>query len=323
MAPASIGRTSLLTVAIVLVSALASFAMVRAWRAPVRAAPIVPARLSVDTQPAGAEVLLDGQNRGNSPLTLSVEPGTHTLTVRAGGAERGVRLTLAPGSQVVHHFDLAPAPVAAAAGRLSIVTDPPGAKVSVDGAARGLSPLSMDDLAVGEHVVSVASDTGSAQRTVAVAGGVTNEVVFALPRSTAPLAGWIVVTSPFPVDIIERDEVVGASGTTKIMLAAGKHNVVLRNDAVGYAAPRIVDVAAGGVARVNVVPPQARVNINARPWADVSIDGAPAGQTPLANVSLPLGPHEITFKHPQLGERTERFTVTSKQENRVAVDLNK
>jgi 1,6-anhydro-N-acetylmuramate kinase len=45
------------------------------------------------------------------------------------------------------------------------------------------------------------------------------------------------------------------------------------------------------------------------PWADVWIDGAAAGQTPLANVSLLIGRHEILFRHPQLGERREVAVV--------------
>jgi hypothetical protein len=37
----------------------------------------------------------------------------------------------------------------------------------------------------------------------------------------------------------------------------------------------------------------------------VWIDGTAAGQTPLANLSLPIGRHEILFRHPQLGEKLE------------------
>src|SRR6185436_9904070 len=104
--------------------------------APVRAAAVVPARLSVDTQPAGAELRVDGRPRGTTPATFAIDPGAHTLVVRLNGAERVVPLTLAAGAQVAQHFDLSPvAPVAP--GRVSIVTDPPGLRVAIDGQSRG------------------------------------------------------------------------------------------------------------------------------------------------------------------------------------------
>jgi hypothetical protein len=167
------------------------------------------------------------------------------------------------------------------------------------------------------------SDAGSAQRAITITNGVTQEVVFSLSRMTAPVGGWVVLASPFPVDVIEHDEVVGTSGTAKIMLAAGKHDVVLRNESVGYAAARTIDVVPGRTASVEVIPPEGLLNLNARPWADVLIDDVPAGQTPLANIKLRVGSHQITFRHPQLGERSQRIVITAKGVNRVAVDLSK
>src|SRR5262245_49409375 len=209
-----------------------------------------------------------------------------------------------------------------AAGRLAIVTDPAGARVEVDGRPHGLSPVVIDGLAAAEHRITVMSDSGVAQRTIAVSNGVVTEVVFSMPRPTAPVAGWVTVASPFPVEVVERDEVVGMSGA-KIMLAAGKHEVVLRNESVGFEAPRTITVAPGRVTAVEIDPPKGALNVNARPWADVLIDGEIVGQTPLSNLSLAVGPHDVTFRHPQLGERTERIVVTARGVNRVAVDLNK
>ena len=316
-------RTALLVALIAVVSAVGAFAAVRAWFVPVRAAAGVAATLSVETQPAGAELVIDHQPRGRTPATFSVDPGAHTLVLRAAGVERTVQLTLAAGAQVAQYFDLTPPVPAVTPGRLSVVTDPPGARVVVDGRPRGVSPLIIDDLAAVEHTVAVVSDGGSAQRTITVTNGVTKEVVFSLPRPTAPVAGWVVVRSPFPVELVERNEVVGTSGTAKTMLAAGRHDVILRNESVGYEEPRTIDVAPGRVASVEVIPPEGRLNVNARPWADVWIDGSAAGQTPLANVALPIGPHQITFRHPQLGERTERVLITGRGVNRVSVDLSK
>jgi PEGA domain len=310
-------------VLIAMLSGLSAFALVRSRVAPPRAAAGPPATLTVGTQPAGAELFIDGRRRGATPLTLSIEPGAHTLTLRGAGAERIVPLTVNAGAQVAQYFELKPPAPIASSARLSIVTDPPGARVSVDGRPRGVSPLVIEDLAPAEHSVTVTSNTGSAERRITVEAATTKEVVFSLPRSSAPLGGWVSVTSPFQVDLLEHDEVVGTSGTAKVMLPAGRHDVVLRNERIGYEARRSVDVVAGSVATIQVVPPDASLSVNARPWADVVIDGAPVGQTPLGNVTIPVGTHEITFRHPQLGERTQTVVVTATGVNRIAVDLTK
>jgi hypothetical protein len=244
--------------------------------------------------------------------------------VRAAAAVSSSRPTEAA-APVLRDVDL-PRNVApsTAAGRLSIVTDPAGARVEVDGRSHGVSPVVIDGLAASEHRITVTSDSGSAERRITVANGVMTDVVFSLPRPTAaPVAGWVAVASPFPVDVIEHDEVVGTSGTAKIMLAAGKHDVVLRNEGIGFEMPRTINVAPGRIVPLEIDPPKGLLNVNARPWADVLIDGEIVGQTPLSNLALPLGPHQITFRHPQLGERTERIMVTTRGVNRVAVDLNK
>ena len=317
------GRTSLLLAAIVALSAVGAFTAVRAWYVPVRATGLVPATLTIDTQPPGAELLIDSVPRGTAPLTVAIEPGSHLVSVRRSGLERQVRVTAAAGAQMSQYFDLTSGVRASSLGGLSILTDPPGARVTIDARLRGVSPLVIDDLAEGEHTITVTSDAGSARRTVTVSAAVAKEVVFSLPRSTAPTAGWLAVASPFPVDIVERDEVIGTSGTAKIMLPSGRHDVVLRNDSLGYAAPRTIDVVAGRTASVEVTPPTGLLNVNATPWADVLIDGRPAGQTPLGNLKLAIGPHQITFRHPELGERTTQVVVAADGVSRVAVNLTR
>jgi len=114
-----------------------------------------------------------------------------------------LRPTGAAASAVPHDIDVphvVDTPITA--GRLSIVTDPPGARVEVDGRPRGLSPVVIDGLAAAEHRISVAADSGVAERTIAVSNGVMTEVVFSLPRPSAPVAGWIAIGSPFPVEMV-------------------------------------------------------------------------------------------------------------------------
>src|SRR5438045_3928359 len=88
---AAVRGRMLRAIAIVALSAVVSFATVRVWRGPVRTAGLVPARVSVDTEPPGAELFIDDQAHGATPQTLSLDPGAHTFLVRAAGTERAVR----------------------------------------------------------------------------------------------------------------------------------------------------------------------------------------------------------------------------------------
>ena len=47
------------------------------------------------------------------------------------------------------------------------------------------------------------------------------------------------------------------------------------------------------------------------------------GETPLGNVTVVPGEHEIVFRHPQLGERRERIIVRPETSGRVAVSLQR
>jgi len=176
------GWTWLLMAAIVALSAVGAFTAVRAWYVPVRATGLVPATLTIDTQPPGAELLIDTVSRGTAPLTVTLEPGSHLVAVRRSGLERQVRITVAAGVQMSQYFDLMSSVPATSPGRLSILTYPPGARVTVDAQLRGVSPLVIENLAEGEHTISVTSDAGSARRSVAVSASVAKEVVFEAPR---------------------------------------------------------------------------------------------------------------------------------------------
>jgi hypothetical protein len=59
------------------------------------------ATVSVSSNPTGADVLLDGDFVGNSPATLRLAPGKHTIAVKSSGyAEWSREITVQSGSQV-------------------------------------------------------------------------------------------------------------------------------------------------------------------------------------------------------------------------------
>jgi hypothetical protein len=107
------------------------------------------------------------------------------------------------------------------------------------------------------------------------------------------------------------------------MTRAGRHDLEFVNSVIGYRVRREVDVRAGQITALAITVPNGTLNINATPWAAVWIDGMSYGETPLGNVTVVPGEHEIVFRHPQLGERRERIIVRPETSGRVAVSLQR
>ena len=280
--------------------------------------------LTIETRPIGAEVTIDGVHRGSTPLTVALMPGSHTLSLRSDADQRVIPLTIAAGAEMTQHIEMKTRDAAPLFGRISVVTDPPGAKVTVDGHPRGVSPLVVADLAADEHTVSVAGESGSVERKVVVTPAGTASLMFTLaPRAAGPLGGWLSVQSPFDVEIVEGADVIGSSTTSRVMLAAGRNEVVLANRSVGYQETKKIEVAAGRTTTLRVDPPQVTVSVNARPWAEILVDGASVGQTPIANLLVPVGSHDVVFRNPQHGDRRQTVVVTANGPNRITADLTK
>jgi hypothetical protein len=144
-----------------------------------------------------------------------------------------------------------------------------------------------------------------------------------VPAATAARSGGFRVSSPIELYVLDGDRVLGSSGEGPIMARAGRHELEFVNSVIGFRTRREVDVRAGQITSVAVTVPNGTLNINATPWAAVWIDGAPFGETPLGNVSIVPGEHEIVFRHPQLGERRETIIVRPDVPGRVAVNLQR
>lgn len=283
--------------------------------------------LRVESEPAGAEVVVGGTPRGVTPLTLALPVGSHVVTLRHGTRTKDLAVTLDAGATAVHHVSWpaeAPAPAAttaaATSGSLSIVTDPPRAAITVDGVARGVSPLTLDNLAPGEHQVVVRGQGITQRRTVRVEPGLQASLVFTSAPAGA-LSGWMSISSRVPVQIYEGSDLLGTSESDRIMLPVGDRELRFVNDRVGYTDTRRVSISPAQVSTVQLAMPRAPVHLNAIPWAEVFIDGQRIGETPLGNVMQPLGTHEVVFRHPQLGERRTTVTVTTREVARVSVDM--
>ncbi|HEX2442961.1 MAG TPA: PEGA domain-containing protein [Vicinamibacterales bacterium] len=276
--------------------------------------------LVVESNPSGVQVFVDGEARGLTPAKLSLKPGPHLVELRGRGTPRVRTVTVNAGAQVSHYVELAEASTPVT-GQLDVRSDPPGAKVTVDGQNAGVSPIVISNLQPGEHTVVLQNPHGSVRHTVTIEPGLTAALV--APMAQGPASGWVSITAPFAMQVFENGRLVGSTETDRIMVAAGPHEFEIVNHTLNFRVTRRLEVAAGKVAPIGIELPNGVVNINAVPWAEVFVDGRPVGETPIGNLSLPIGPHEVVLRHPQLGERRHALSVVAGQPIRLSVDMNK
>jgi hypothetical protein len=276
--------------------------------------------LSVQSNPGGVQVFVDGVQHGVTPAKISVAAGSHILELRGRGVPRVIPLNVTAGAEVTQYLEFAESPQS---GQLAVQSDPPGAKVLVDGTERGVAPMTIPDLAPGDHEVVLRSDATTARHTVNVqAGGTASLVVpMAGAASNGPVSGWMSVKAPFTIEIREDGRLLGTTDTDRVMMTAGHHDLELVNETLGYRSRRSVQVPPGRVATLSVDLPRGVVNVNAAPWAEVWVDGQRVGETPIGNLSMAIGPHEFVFKHPQFGEKRQAVSVTLGAPVRISVDM--
>jgi hypothetical protein len=200
-------------------------------------------------------------------------------------------------------------------GQLVITTQPPGAKVLIDGKQVGETPLTQA-VSPGRHLLTLVGANGSVRRSVRVEAGESLTV-------DAPVfSGWAAIFAPIVLDISEGGESLGTTEQDRIMLSAGRHLLRLSNKELNYLTTVATEIEAGQVKTITL-DPRTPMNLNAIPWAEVWIDGTKAGDTPLANVPVPLGTREIVFRNPQYGERRVQMTVKAGPAAPVSVDFTK
>jgi len=279
-------------------------------RASARHAPApTPTTLLVDSPQLGTEVVVDGKPAGVTPLRLNVASSTKSIRVE-------------PAPTAVPSTDPGPAGgSAAAATAVDVTSDPAGARVTIDGKPSGVTPLTLP-VAPGAHEVTISSGSSSMSRTVNVGAGTTAAVMAALPAPGSG-GGWVTLASPVELQVLEGGVVIGTTTAARLMLPAGRHDLIVSSAALGFQAPVRVDVQAGKTGITTVSVPNGSVSINALPWATVSLDGRDLGTTPIANVDVPLGTHDVELRNPQLGDRRQSILVTAKGPVRLVVDLNK
>ena len=125
------------------------------------------------------------------------------------------------------------------------------------------------------------------------------------------------------MQIFEGNTLLGTTRSQRLSLPAGSHELRLVSNALNFETTINVEIPPGVGITTRVATPNGTLSLNAVPWANVSLDGKSLGTTPVMNLSVPAGSHEVTWRHPQLGERRQTVVVTARGPVTLVTDLRR
>jgi hypothetical protein len=187
----------------------------------------VPSELQVLTTPPGADVYIENQLRGQSPLALrDLKAGRYRVRVQMDGYDIMARdVSIDRGQRLIEKFGLL-----SIAGGLEITTLPPGVRVLLDGKEVGVTPAKPNEpgtaseplraasVPIGKHQIELVKH-GFATRVVPVEikQGETTKQHFELARKFTPDYEIITPTASYKGMLLEKD----AQGNIKLELRPG------------------------------------------------------------------------------------------------------
>jgi serine/threonine protein kinase len=275
----------------------------------------------VSSVPEGGEVAIDGNVRCKAPCTVKeLEVGRlMTLTVSLPGHQTWTTQFKLEDEKDIRSFNARLETRAGhkATGQARVVTDPPGASLSLDGKpVPGVTPLTLTELEAERDHALVATLQGysSWRQTFRVKAGGSLTLEGKLPKATAPPPGakravYSLRSSPSGARFFLDGAPVGGS----VQLEPGRsYELVARlaghndwNEQLEPSSGEKRTVTARLTRReAEVRPPptdaKARLTIDSEPWAVVFLDGEKIGQTPLSDVVIPAGTHQIRLVNSEL-----------------------
>jgi hypothetical protein len=265
----------------------------------------------IESTPTGSDVSIDGKPAGKTPFSTDLAAGPHVLEFRRRSLTRTLEIDVAAGESTTSKLDWNAKPI----GKLIVESEPTGARVVVDGKMRGSTPLTLADLSVGSHTVTIESDKGSVRRTVSVTSGRETTI------SETIFSGFLKVFAPFEVTVSEGTRGLRLDDHSQVMLAPGPHELRFESKEFGYHDTRKVDIEPGKTASLTLTPDGSKLSVTATVPAEVLVDGQHVGDTPLNDQPIALGTRDIVVKSPA-GERHFSQTVTTKPV-RLEVDFSK
>ncbi len=235
----------------------------------------LPGRLTIASPMVGAEVLIDGESRGVTPIdALELAPGEYRVTVRADRyRDFEAMVTVAgAGSEQTLEVELE-----ARWAEVSFASEPAGARVRLDGEELGITPLTAEVLEGGHAYSLVLAGRKPHSGRLDVAAGEAQALPVALLR---PADGNLVLTSEPAGATVSVAGAYRGETPLDLYLEPGREYQVSVSKAGHETVKRQVQVASGQSQQlaVTLTPQEGELQISIWPSdAELVVDGEARG----------------------------------------------
>jgi hypothetical protein len=267
--------------------------------------------LYVVSTPAPASVYLDGVLKGETPLMLNdTASGSHTLQVRRSGYSEWISAVEVPESGTKTVSAILNQSASDLSRGISISSNPGGATVILDSLRKGVTPLTLNTVTDGIHVLEIEyPGYTSWKSTVDVPKTGMKEIAVNLTLKPGSSPGWIAVSSDPCNALVTLDGVyVGRTPANSSLnldfVAAGDHAIGL--ELPGYilystnatVLPNLISAVNATLIPVSVSGPLANgtLSVTSDPaGATISVDNRSIGMSPLDVHDIAPGNHLVTM----------------------------
>ncbi len=285
--------------------------------------PVVESPLRINSEPEGAEIWVDGQKTGTTPMDFA-QKRDMTLTFRLNGYQEKVVTVREEAWPAEINTTLDPVPAKKVAGTtgtteaktgrlIQIESTPPGATLLMDGQDAGVTPaqIALPDDKPHHLVLQLAGYEPVTQTIDAETGeALTFQLQIEVPQGTLSYSGQ------YPVTIFSKGKAL--RGNT-LKLPAGTYKLTFKTKQNAYINfTRTVEIKAGD-AKIVSAPAMGSLNVKANPSnCKISIDGDVVDDAPIFNLPVQTGNHVIRFNWVKMGKTLDK-TVEIPQGQTVTV----
>jgi hypothetical protein len=251
-------------------------------------------QLYIDSYPSNAQIYIDGDYSGTTPITLTLNQGMYYLNVTKSGYRGfGDNPYVYAGQTTDVYANLTPIQTT---GSISVTSSPTSALIYLDGVYQGTTPRTLTLVTAGTHSIGM-NKTGYAyyQKSTYVTAGQTTTVSGTL--TPLPSSGILYVSStPTSASVYVDNILRGTTPLTLNSVSLGSHFINVTK--TGYSMyPASLTVYAGQTATLNAVLQAATtgsLSVTSTPTgASVKVDNQAKGTTPITVSGLSKGLHAV------------------------------